>query len=92
MPRKRLPKLDPPTKPFKVDGVPSGLAKLFDDYVQITAELEGKTNAQAFVDMFLPIVTEGFTQECVDRSLRIYNRRQEQIRKMHIEASENTPK
>jgi hypothetical protein len=91
MSRKRLPKLDPPTKAFKVDGVPSGLVELFNDYVEIKANRENKTKAQVLEDMLLPIVTEGITQKWVDRSLGIYSRQQEQIRRMHEEASKNTP-
>lgn len=92
MRKKRLPKLDPPTKPFKVAGIPSGLVELFNSYIEIKARQENKTEAQAFEDLFLPIVTEGFTKKWVDRSLRIYNSKQKLIRQIHDEAAENTPK
>lgn len=91
MSKKRLPRLDPPTKTFKVDEVPSGLVELFDRYIRIKADGENKTQAQILEDMLLPIVTEGITQEWVDRNLRIYNREQEQIRKIHEEAAKNIP-
>lgn len=91
MTKRRLPKLDPPTKAFKVDGVPSGLVKLFNDYIEIEASCENKTKAQILEDLLLPIVTNGITQEWVDRNLKIYNRQQEQIRKMHEKAEKNIP-
>jgi hypothetical protein len=91
MSKKRLPRLDPPTKTFKVDGVPSGLVELFNDYVEMKASRENKTKAQVLEDMLLPAVTEGITQEWVDRSLQIYSRQQEQIRKMHDKFAENLP-
>ncbi len=88
--KKRLPKLDPPTKPFKVDNVPSGLVELLDDYIKIRSDSENKTKAQVLEDLLLPIVTKGITQEWVDRSLHLYNSRQEQIREMHERAVRNT--
>lgn len=91
MTKMRLPKLDPPTKAFKVDGVSSGLVQLFNDYIGMKARHENKTEAQVLEGLLLSIVTEDITQEWVDRSLCIYNRKQEQIRKMHEKAIENTP-
>lgn len=89
--KKRLPKLDPPTKPFKVDGVPSGLVELFNDYIGMKARRENKTKAKILEDMLLPIVTKGITQEWVDRNLQIYNRRQVLIQKIHDKEAKNEP-
>lgn len=91
MTKRRLPKLDPPTKAFKVDGVPSGLVKLFNDYIGMKARREKKTEAQILEDLLLPAVAKGITQKWVDRNLQIYNRGQELIRKMHENATGNTP-
>jgi len=85
--KKRLPRLDPPTKPFKIDGVPSGMVELLSHYIEMKAWRENKTEAQILEDMLLPIVTKGITQESVERNLRNYNRTQERIRKVHEEAT-----
>lgn len=89
MTKRRLPKLDPPTKVFKVDGVPSGLVKLFNDYIGMKARRENKTEAQILEDLLLPVVAKGITQKWVDRNLQIYNRQQKQIREMHEKSAKN---
>ena len=91
MSKRRLPKLDPPTKAFKVEGIPSGLAQLFNDYIALKAGQENKTKAQILEGLLLPIVTKDITQKWVDRNLQIYNRQQEQIKEMHEKAEQNIP-
>lgn len=85
---RRLLKLDPPTKPFKVDGLASEFAELFSEHVDMKARQTGKTRAETFKDLFLPVVTNSITQEWVDRNIKIYKSQQELIKKMHEQAAE----
>jgi predicted GTPase len=92
MPKKRLPKLDPLTKTFKVADVPSELVQLFDDYIEISAEHENKTKAQVLEEILMPAVEEGFGKENVRLDLHMYRQQQEQIKEMHRKAADNNPK